>query len=151
MKRGERQEARGRSEKAKLFGLALCVLVFATYFSAEAQQPSNMPSIGFLSQAPPAAPNLRAFRDGLRENGYFKGKNIVIEYREAGGNPDRLPSLAADLVRLNVDGIVVVGSEASLAAKNATAFIPIIMAVASDPVGTGLVASYLDREETSQA
>src|SRR5262245_2595318 len=114
---------------------------FALCVSAHAQSTEKVGRIGFLSQAPPAAPNLKAFRDGLLESGYVEGKNIVVEYREADGKPDRLPRLAADLVRLKVDGIVVVGSEATLAAKNATTDIPVIMAVASDPVGTGLVAS----------
>src|SRR5262249_16281458 len=108
---------------------------------ADAQQAGNIPRIGFLSQAAPPAPNLAAFRQGLREHGYVEGKNIVIEYRNADGKPDRLPNLASDLVRLKVNGIVVVGGEATLAAKNATTVIPIIMVTASDPVGTGLVAS----------
>ena len=119
--------------------LTFLFLVAGTF--AGAQQPGNVPRIGFLWQAPPAAFNIEAFRQGLREHGYVEGKTIVIEYRDAEGKPDRLPTLASDLVRLKVNGIVVVGSEATLAAKNATTVIPIIMAVASDPVGTGLVAS----------
>ena len=127
--------------RGKVICVALGVMLFALGFAAEAQQPGNVPRIGFLSQAPPAGPNIEAFRQGLRERGYVEGKTIVIEYRDAEGKPDRLPSLTSDLVRLKVNGIVVVGSEAALAAKNATTVIPIIMAVASDPVGTGLVAS----------
>jgi putative ABC transport system substrate-binding protein len=110
-------------------------------FSVQAQQPETIPRLGFLTQTSPAGPNIDAFRQGLREQGYIEGKTILIEYRDADGKPDRLPTLAADLVRLNVNGIVVVGSEASLAAKNATTVIFIIMTVASDPVGTGLVGS----------
>jgi len=123
---------------ALLVGLAL-----ASVHHAEAQQPGNIPRIGFLLQgtAASAAPNMEAFRQGLFEHGYVEGKTIVIDYRYAEGKPDRLPNLASDLVRLKVNGIVVVGSEATLAAKNATTVIPIIMAGASDPVGTGLVAS----------
>ena len=121
--------------------LALCALLFALCLPAEAQQPRNVPRIGFLTQAPSPAPLIEAFRQGLREHGYIESKTIVIEYRDAGGKPDRLPTLASELVTLKVNGIVVVGSEATLAAKNATTVIPIIMTAASDPVGTGLVAS----------
>jgi putative ABC transport system substrate-binding protein len=115
------------------------LLAFSVY--VQAQQPERSPRVGFLTQTVPAGPNIDAFRQGLREQGYVEGKTILIEYRDADGKPDRLPTLAGDLVRLKVSGIVVVGSEASLAAKNATTVIPIIMAVASDPVGTGLVTS----------
>jgi ABC-type uncharacterized transport system substrate-binding protein len=117
------------------------LVVFALSIPAEAQQAGNVPRIGFLSQAALASRNLEAFRDALRDHGYVEGKNIVIEYRDAEGKPDRLPNLAFDLVRLKVNGILVVGGEATLAAKNATTVIPIIMVAASDPVGTGLVAS----------
>jgi putative ABC transport system substrate-binding protein len=125
----------------KIIVLALCSLLLAPCSAAEAQQPGNVPRIGFLTQAPPAAALIEAFRQGLREHGYVEGKTIVIEYRDAEGKPDRLPGLAADLVRLKVNGIVVGGGEATLAAKNASTVIPIIMAGASDPVGSGLVAS----------
>jgi ABC-type uncharacterized transport system substrate-binding protein len=121
--------------------IAVGTLLIAFGFAAEAQQSANIPRIGFLSQAAPAGPYFEAFRQSLREHGYVDGKTIVIESRDAEGKPDRLPSLAADLVRLNVNAIVIVGSEAGLAAKNATTVIPIIMAIASDPVGIGLVAS----------
>jgi putative tryptophan/tyrosine transport system substrate-binding protein len=124
----------------KIIVLALCSLLLAPCSAAEAQ-PGNVPRIGFLTQAPPAAALIEAFRQGLREHGYVEGKTIVIEYRDAEGKPDRLPGLAADLVRLKVNGIVVGGGEATLAAKNASTVIPIIMAGASDPVGSGLVAS----------
>ena len=127
--------------KRKITVFTLCALLLALCFSAAAQQPGNVPRIGFLSQTGAAGPNIEAFRQGLRDHGYVEGKTIVIEYRDAEGKPDRLPTLASDLVRLKVNGIVVVGSEAALAAKNATTVIPIIMAIASDPVGTGLVAS----------
>jgi putative ABC transport system substrate-binding protein len=127
--------------KSKITVLNLCAVLFAFCAPSQAQQPGNVPRIGFLSQTATAGPNFEAFRQGLREHGYVEGKTIVIEYRDAEGKPDRLPDLASDLVRLKVNGIVVVGSEATLAAKNATTVIPIIMAIASDPVGTGLVAS----------
>jgi ABC-type uncharacterized transport system substrate-binding protein len=125
----------------KVMCVALGTMLFALCSPTQAQQPGNVPRIGFLSQTAAAGPNIEAFRQGLREYGYVEGKTIVIEYRDAEGKPDRLPTLASDLVRLQVNGIVVVGSEATLAAKNSTTVIPIIMAVASDPVGTGLVAS----------
>src|ERR1700745_3259270 len=125
----------------KIMLLAFSSMLLALSFSADAQQPGNIPRIGFLSQAPTSAPAIEAFRQGLREHGYIEGKTIVIEYRDAGGKPDRLPDLASDLVRLKVNAIVVVGGEATVAAKNATTVIPIIMTAVSDPVGTGLVAS----------
>jgi putative tryptophan/tyrosine transport system substrate-binding protein len=103
-------------------------LLFVLCLPAEAQQPGIVPRIDFLFQGPASGPNIEAFRQGLREHGYVEGKTIVIEYRDAEGQPDRLPSLASDLVRLKVNSIVVVGSEAALAAKNATTVIPIIMA-----------------------
>src|SRR4030095_4024000 len=128
-------------KKAAVLSILLVAVQLTVAAIAEAQQPGNVPRIGFLSQAAPPAPNLEAFRQGLREHGYVEGKNIVIEYRNAEGKPDSLPSLASDLVRLKINGMVVVGGEATLAAKNATTVIPIIMVAASDPVGTGLVAS----------
>ena len=127
--------------KKKITVITLSGLLLALSPSADAQQPGNVPRIGFLTQAPPAGPNMEAFRQGLREHGYIEGKTIIIEYRYAEGKPDRLPHLASDLVRLKVNAIVVAGGEATLAAKNATKVIPIIMASASDPVGSGLVAS----------
>ena len=84
---------------------------------------------------------IEAFRQGLRELGYVEGKNIVIEWRYAEGKPDRLPALAAELVRLKVDVIVTGGPVATRAAKEATSTIPIVMAQDSDPVGSGFVAS----------
>ena len=125
----------------KVICVALSAILFALCASAEAQQSGNVPRVGFLSQAPPSGPSVEAFQQGLREHGYVEGKTIVIEYRDAEGKPDRLPSLASDLVRLKVNAMVVVGGEATLAAKNATTVIPIIMAGASDPVGSGLVDS----------
>ena len=118
---------------------ALCALLF----SAEAQQPTKIPRIGFLGASSPSAISARieAFRQGLRELGYVEGKNIVIEYRYAEGKLDRLPALAAELVRLKVDVIVTAGPAPTRAAKEATATIPIVMAQDPDPVGNGFVAS----------
>jgi putative ABC transport system substrate-binding protein len=110
---------------------------------AEAQQPAKVPRIGFLTTPSPtaAAYYLEAFREGLRELGYVEGKTIAIEYRFAEGRPERLPALAAELVRLKVDVIVTGGPPAPEDAKQATSTIPIVFAVAGDPVGEGLVAS----------
>jgi putative ABC transport system substrate-binding protein len=121
--------------------LALGILLAP--LSSGAQQPAKVPRIGFLSSRSPDAEKSRlaAFQQGLRELGYLEGKNIVIEQRYAAGKFDRLPDLAAELVRLKVDVLVATGAPASHAAKKATSIIPIVMGNAGDPVGTGLVAS----------
>ena len=108
----------------------------------EAQQPARIPRIGILIAASASffSARVEAFRQRLRELGYVEGKNIVIEYRYAEGKLERLPDLAAELVRLKVDVIVTAGP-AILAAKKASATIPIVFAAAADPVGTGLVSS----------
>ena len=96
---------------------------------AEAQQSAKVPRIGYLSGATPYAQSdrIEAFRQGLRELGYVEGKNIVIEWRSAEGKLDRLPALAAELVRLKVDVIVTGGATATRPAKEATVTIPIVM------------------------
>ena len=110
---------------------------------ADAQQPKKIARIGFLSAASPAALSARieALRQGLRELGYMEGKNIVIEWRSSEGKADRLPVLAAELVRLKVDVIVTGGAASTRPAKEATVTIPIVMAQDNDPVGSGFVAS----------
>jgi putative ABC transport system substrate-binding protein len=110
---------------------------------AQAQQPAKAPRIGFLAAISPAAISARieAFRQGLKELGYVEGKNIVIEWRHHEGNLDRLPALAAELVRLKVDVIVTAGPISTRPAKGATKTIPIVMAQDDDPVGNGFVAS----------
>jgi putative ABC transport system substrate-binding protein len=123
-----------------LIGLALSLL-FALCLPAEAQQSAKIPRIGLLLQASPTEPQVEAFRQGLRDLGYVEEKNILLEYRHTEGKPDRLPRFAAELVSLKVDVIVVVGALATSAAKNATREIPIVMAIAGDPVGSGHVAS----------
>jgi putative ABC transport system substrate-binding protein len=109
---------------------------------AEAQI-NKVPRIGFLfpGSLSYAAPNIEAFRQGLRELGYVEGNNIVIEYRVAGGKSDRYSQLAAELVNLRVDVLVTASTPAIQALKNATSTIPIVMAAAADPVRTGLIAS----------
>jgi len=110
---------------------------------AEAQQPTKIPSIGYLTTPllSANAARVEAFHQGLRELGYVEGKNIVIEWRSAEGKLDRAPALAAELVRLKLDVIVTGGPQSTRAAKEATITIPIIMAFDNDPVGNGFVAS----------
>ena len=111
---------------------------------ARAQQPEKLPVIGYLSPGSSAVGPLArhdAFQEGLRELGYIEGKSIAIAYRFADGKFDRLDELAAELVRLKVDIIVSVVTQASLAAKNATSIIPVVMVSVGDPIGSGLVAS----------
>ena len=129
----------------KITVLALSALFYALSASAQAQQPKKVPRIGFLSSIDPARESTRpeAIRLALRERGYIEGQNIAIEYRYAEGKLDRAPELAAELVRLKVDIIVVAGGTESIrAAKNATKTIPIVMMGAgTDPVEAGLVES----------
>jgi ABC-type uncharacterized transport system substrate-binding protein len=126
-----------------IIGLALCSLLIAHCFAAEAQQPTKVPRIGFLSVNSFAdnAARIEAFRYGLRELGYAEGRNIVIEWRSAEGKFDRLLALATDLVNLKVDVIVSYGPTPTRVAKKATATIPIVMGFDGDPVGSGMVAS----------
>jgi putative ABC transport system substrate-binding protein len=128
----------------KKFLIWLLATIFLTTVSlAEAQQPAKIPRIGYLGGASLSiiSGRIDAFRQGLRALGYVEGKNIVVEWRSADGKRDRLPTLAAELVRLKVDVIVTDGGAATPAAKEATSTIPIVMTQDSDPVGTGLVAS----------
>ena len=139
----KRIEAKIRHEDKNQWSLlfALCSLRFSV--SADAQQTGKIFRIGFLdpSTASGSAVLVDAFRQELSKLGWIEGKNITIEYRFAEQKPERLPELAADLVRLKVDLIVVAGTPPALAAKRATTTIPIVMTNAGDPVGAGLVAS----------
>lgn len=103
-------------KKAAVTSFLVAVTLLAGAVLAEAQQPAKVPRIGLLiaSSPSPASPRIEAFRHGLRELGYVEGKNIVIEYRYAEGKPDRLPALAADLVRLKIDIIVTGGTSPTL-------------------------------------
>lgn len=118
------------SRNLKWLAVIATVVAFATCGAVvQAQQPKKVPRIGFLVASNPSAASARieAFRQGLRELGYVEGKNIVVEWRFAEGKPDRLPALAAELVRLKADVIVTSASGATLATKEATVAIPIIM------------------------
>ena len=127
----------------RAFGLILALGILWAPIAADAQPPGKVPRIGYLSGASAERDKswLAAFQQGLQELGYLEGKNIVIEQRHAAGQFERLPELAADLVRLKVDVLVVAGAPAAHAAKKTTGTIPIVMTNAADPVGTGLVAS----------
>jgi|SRR5579872_1204779 len=110
--------------------------------AARAQQVGKVYRIGFFNAGTSAGtPALPALLEGLKQFGWIEGNNIIIEYRYADNRVERLPGLAAQLVRLNVDAIVAVGTLAPLAAKQATSTIPIVMTSAGDPLGSGLIAS----------
>jgi putative tryptophan/tyrosine transport system substrate-binding protein len=125
--------------------LTFCSMLFALCVPARAQQAGKVPRIGYLALADPAtdSPWVELFRRALREIGYIQGENIIIEYRYGEGRRDRFPEVAAELVRLKVDVIVVAGgSTLAQAAKNATQTIPIVMmGGGTDPVTAGLVES----------
>jgi len=136
-------------DRRTFFG-TLAGSLLAAPLAAEAQPAGKAARIGVLSPGSPSGAGrnpsdlavlFAAFREGLRELGYVEGQNIKIESRWAEGNYDRLPGLAADLVRLKVDVIVTYGTPASQAAKRATGTIPIVMAAIIDPVASGLVTS----------
>jgi putative ABC transport system substrate-binding protein len=123
--------------------ILLIIVLMGVAAMAEAQQPARIPRIGILINTPASvlSTQVEAFRRRLRELGYVEGKNILIEYRYADGKLERLPDLAAELVRLKVDVIVASAPRAVFAAKKASATIPIVFAAATDPVGIGLVSS----------
>ena len=131
----------------RLIGLAV-VLAFSLLLAplaAEAQPAGKVPRVAYLTPWSDSDPGrqrgLEAFRQGLRELGYVEGRNISIESRSAEGKDDRLPALAADLVRSKVDVIVAASGAATRAVQQTTRTIPIVMSLVNDPVGSGLVAS----------
>ena len=131
-----------RGKVFKTLILVTFMLVFVNL--ADAQQPAKVPRIGYMSASGDTnnpGSNVEAFRQGLRDLGYFEGKNILVEYRYAEGNQDRIPGLVAELVQLKVE-ILVVGAQASIrAAKQAIKTIPIVMVSSVDPVAAGMVDS----------
>jgi putative tryptophan/tyrosine transport system substrate-binding protein len=136
---------REKDMKKTITFLTLCALLFALSYSASAQQPKKVHRIGYLSSQDPASESTRseAIRLALRELDYIDGQNIAFEYRYTQGKVDRAPELAAELVSLKVDIIVVAGGDTWIrAAKNATKTIPIVMVgLGADPVEAGLVES----------
>jgi len=129
--------------RLKLVGIVTLVLAFTLCGAvAQAQQRGKVPLMGYLSGGTGReSPSAKAFRQGLKELSYVEGQNIAIEYRSVEGNMDRLPGLAAELVRLKADIIFAAGGTQAVAAKKATSTIPIIFVGSPDPVATGLVAS----------
>jgi putative ABC transport system substrate-binding protein len=127
----------------QIFVWLLVTALLITAFPARAQQPAKVPRVGIVTLQPLSAIAGRdeAFRQGLRELGYFEGKTIVIEHRSAEGKIDRLPALMAELVRLKVEVILSHGPTTTRAAKDVTSTIPIVMAQDPDPVDNGFVAS----------
>jgi putative ABC transport system substrate-binding protein len=128
--------------KKHLFKLALGAMAFVICVSAEAQQPAReVPRIGILFIGDRNQPHLEAFKQGLRELGYIEGKNIAIEYRYAEGKINRLPLLAAELVKLKVDVIVTTAEMGARAARQATKTTPIVLTTGADLVKAGLAES----------
>jgi putative tryptophan/tyrosine transport system substrate-binding protein len=128
--------------KRKLGSLALWAMLFALCFPAEAQQPIKIPRLGALLYSNPETdPSFAAFRQGLRERGYVEGQNLLIEHYFADQNPERLPDLAAELVRSRPDLIFALGGDVVPFVQKATKTIPIVMWVSNDPVEMGFVVS----------
>jgi putative ABC transport system substrate-binding protein len=128
-KRMERPKHRSKLRRKRFFGFALGAMLFAFCLPAEAQQPSKIPRIGYVSGTDDLnnpGPE-EAFRQGLRDLGYIEGQNILVEYRSQEGKADRGPGLVAELIQLKVDVLVLVPSPAIRAAKQATKTIPLVM------------------------
>jgi putative ABC transport system substrate-binding protein len=135
-----------QTQKSRIVNLAIAFFVMLLPWShlAEAQQPGKVPRIGYVSGSGGPSnpgPQIEAFRQGLRDLGYIEKKNILVEYRYVEGELDRVPRLVAELVRLNLDVLVVGPASAIRAAKQATKTIPIVMVAIQDPVATGIVDS----------
>ena len=123
--------------------VVLALSLFVAPLAAAAQQAGKIPRIGMIvpGSASSFAPRTAAFRQGLRELGYVEGRNIIVEYRLADGRPERFRALADELVRLEVRVIVTLGTPATLAAKEASKTVPIVMANVGEAVDLGIVAS----------
>jgi putative ABC transport system substrate-binding protein len=134
---------KGARRRCSVFTFVLSAVLFALCSSVDAQQTGKIFRIGFLDSSTPSgiAVLVEAFRQELRKVGWTEGKNVTIEFRFAEQKPDRLPELAAELVRRNVDVIVAPAGPSVVAAKEATKTIPVVMTNSADPVGEGLVAS----------
>ena len=122
-----------------LVALASCLLLVS--FDTDAQQVQKNPTVGFLWGGSPGSPFIEAFEAGLRDLGWVKGQNVALEYRYAEGKPERLPGLAAELVRMNPDLIVAPGPPARVV-RDATSTIPVVFLLGADPVAFGLVDSF---------
>src|SRR5262245_24769942 len=130
--------------KKTLTVLTFCSMLFALCFAAEAQETKKIPRIGYVSVSGDAKNPGRfveAFRQGLRDVGYIEGKNIAVEYRYPGSQPELVPGFVAELVQLRVDILVSSSASALRVAKEATKTIPIVMITSQDPVATGMVES----------
>jgi putative ABC transport system substrate-binding protein len=126
--------------KKNIFGFTLCAMLFALCLPVQAQQPTKVPRIGYVSaRAAVSLPrsSSEGFRQGLRDLGYIEGKNIVVEYRYSEGKNDRMPSLVAELVQIKMNILVSGIGPAIRAAKQATKMIPIVVVAPQDPVATG--------------
>jgi putative ABC transport system substrate-binding protein len=121
--------------------ITLMLVLALAPLTTEAQQRSSVARVGFLEGGKLEASFWQATRDGLRELGYVEGQNLIIEYRSANGQFERVPDLIAELMRLHVDVIVTIGDPVVAAVKQATSTLPVVMAGAGDPVGRGFVAS----------
>src|SRR5262245_32486385 len=143
---GRRWSTQGRLKESTMWYSAVGVIVTLTLslavpLAAAAQPPGKVYRIGYLGTNPPPPDWWDALLDGLRERGYSEGRNLVFERRFSEGNAERFPKLAAEMVQLRVDLILVHTTPAAIAAKHATQTIPIVFPTAIDPVGAGLVAS----------
>ena len=131
------------NKTSKIFSLILGALLFAFCFEVRGQAAEKIARIGYMAAPTSSAelPRIDAFRQGLRALGYVEGHNIAIDYRFADGKFERLPEVAAELVRLKVDVLIAVSTNAALVAKRATSTIPILFIGVSGPIEAGLVES----------
>ena len=125
-----------------MFSLVIALSTLAAPLVTDAQSTGKVPRLGLLTGSSASSPNVEGFRQGLRELGLIDGQNIVIEHRFAEGRVERLPDLAAELIRLKVDVIAAGPTPPAVAAKKATATIPIVMLGAAEPVNLGLIGSF---------